>query len=171
MFIYSLPLFFSEMHLGNPLELLLMLTIVSISLLISAPFTEAYQEERTFNYPLYHYILYAWQGQLALWRVFWPFFILLNVGIFTADYAAKAAWISVSSWDDAHFMFFFPSVFWSIAVWRSSENTPSKTSAAYARLMTLLVFCEYGLKILIRQNYTQIFFDCQDSLPDYVSCF
>lgn len=171
MFFYSLPLFFSETHLGSPLELLLLVLTLLVVLLISAPATENYLEEKTANYSLYHYVLYAWQGQLSLWRVFWPFFILLNLGIFTADCSAKSAWISVSSWDDAHFMFFVPSIFWTISVWRNSENTSSQFEAGSTRLMTILVFFEYGVKILIRHQYPQIFFDCQENLVDYISCF
>ena len=171
MFIYSLPLFFSETTLGSPLELLLILITLFVVLLISAPLSENTAEDKPFAYPLYYYVMYAWQGQLALWRVFWPFFLLLNAGIFMADYSAKSAWISVSSWDDAHFMFFVPSIFWSIAVWRSSANTQSRTAMAYARLITILVFFEYGLKILIRHEYARIFFNCQDNLVDYISCF
>jgi hypothetical protein len=171
MFIYSLPLFFSETGLGSPLELFLIALILFIILLLSVPYPDNTHVDRPFNYPLYNYILFAWQGQLALWRVFWPFFILLNGGIFAADYSVKSAWISVSSWDDAHFMFFLPSLFWAIAVWRNSENTNSPIGAAYARLMSLSVFFEYGLKLLIRHDYASLFFGCQDGVIDYLSCF
>lgn len=171
MFVYSLPFFFTETGLGNPLELFLIMLILCVVLLISAPYPEEDFVAGAFPYRLYDYLVLAWQGQLGLGRVFWPFFILVNGGIFGADYAVKAAWISVSSWDDAHFMFFFPSVFWCIAVWRNSPNSASRLSIAYARLLSLSVFLEYGLKLLIRREYAAIFFDCQDSLVDYISCF
>ncbi len=171
MFFYSLPLFFNETQIGTPLELFLLLITLWGALLISAPNTDNYTEETSPRYSLYQFILQAWQGQLALWRVFWSFFILLNLGIFSADYSAKAAWISVSSWDDAHFMFFVPSIFWTIAVWRNSENSTSRLEIGSMRLMTILVFFEYALKTFIRHQYPQIFFDCQENLVDYISCF
>lgn len=171
MFIYSLPLFFTYANLGTPLELFAIAAILFAALLVGAPFPEENLEDRGFNYPLYFYFLYAWSGQLNLWRVFWPFFIILNVGFFITDYQTKAGEISVSSWDDLHFMFFFPSIVWTIAVWRSSANTSKKIWAAYARLLTLAVFFEYGLKIFIRSHYANIFFECQEKMMDYMSCF
>lgn len=171
MFIYSLPFFFTYTNFGSPLELFAIVVILFVALLLSAPFPDEEFEERPVNASLYFYFLYAWAGQLSLWRVFWPFFIILNAGLFITDYQTKAGEISVSSWDDLHFMFFFPSIFWSIAVWRSSANTSKKNWAAYARLLTLAVFFEYGLKIFIRSEYPQIFFNCQDRLLDYLMCF
>ena len=171
MFIYSLSLLFTYLNLGSPFELLAIALIMFITLFISAPFPDELFEDRPFNYPLYFYFLYAWAGQLSLWRVFWPFFIILNAGIFITDYQAKAGEISVSSWDDLHFMFFFPSLYWTIAVWRSSANTTKKIWAAYARLATLTVFFEYGLKIWIRNEYPNVFFECQEKMMDYMSCF
>jgi hypothetical protein len=173
MFIYSLPLFFTYTSFGSPFELLAILLVLFAALFISAPYPDEIFEERPFSHSLYlyYYFLHAWAGQLNLWRVFWPFFIVLNLGIFITDYQAKAAEISVSSWDDLHFMFFFPSIFWTISVWRSSANTSKKIWAAYARLITLTVFLEYGLKIFIRSVYPNIFFECQEKMMDYMSCF
>lgn len=171
MFIYSLPLFFSYINLGSPFELLAIAFVLFIVLYISAPFPDEGFEDRPFNYPLYFYFLYGWAGQLSLWRVFWPFFVILNAGLFITDYQAKAGEISVSSWDDVHFMFFFPSLWWAIMVWRSGANTSKKIWAAYSRLAALAVFFEYGLKILIRNDYPNIFFECQEKMMDYMSCF
>ena len=171
MFIYSLPLFFTYLNFGSPLELFAIVAILFVALLLSAPFTDDSLEDKPFNYPVYYYLIYAWTGQLSLWRVFWPFFVLLNIGLLSADYQTKAGEISVSSWDDLHFLFFFPSIFWTIAVWRSSASTSKKIWAAYARLLTLAVFFEYGLKIVIRSKYPAIFFECQEKMMDYMSCF
>lgn len=173
MFIYSLPLFFTYTDIGSPLELLAITLILFVTLFISAPFPDESFEEIPVNRSLYlyYYFLQASVGQLSLWRVFWPFFIILNLGLFITDYQAKAAEISVSSWDDLHFMFFFPSIFWTVAVWRSSANTSKKIWATYARLATLAVFFEYSLKIFIRSEYPNIFFECQEKMMDYMSCF
>lgn len=173
MFIYSLPLFFTYTNFGNPLELFGIVVILFLALLLSAPFPNEGFEEKPLNPSLYlyFYFLYAWTGQLSLSKVFWPFFTILNLGLFITDYQAKASEISVSSWDDLHFMFFFPSIFWTVAVWRSSANTSKKIWAAYARLFTLAVFFEYGLKIFIRSEYPNVFFECQEKMMDYMSCF
>lgn len=171
MFIYSLPLIFAYTDLGGPFELLAIVVILFAALFIGAPFPEDSLEDKPFNYPLYQYFLYAWTAQLSLWRVFWPFFLLLNISFYAADYMSRTGELSVSSWDDVYFMFFFPSLCWSIATWRSSANTSAKVWAAYARLMTLAVFFEYGLKIFIRSEYPQIFFNCQDRVMDYLICF
>jgi hypothetical protein len=171
MFIYSLPLFFSYASLGTPLELLAILGVLFAALLLSAPYPEGIPDLTPTDTSLYAYLVYAWTAQLGLGRVFWPFFMLLNLGLFVTDYQAKTGEISVSSWDDLHFMFFFPSIFWSIAVWRSSVNTSKRIWAAYARLLTLAVFFEYGLKVFIRSEYPDIFFECQEKMMDYMSCF
>lgn len=173
MFIYSLPLFFTYTRIGSPFELLAIVLVLFVALFISAPFPDERFEETPLNSSLYlyFYFLYGWAGQLSLWRVFWPFFVILNLGLFITDYQAKTGEISVSSWDDLHFMFFFPSVFWTIAVWRSGANTQKKLWAAYARLVTVTVFFEYGLKIFIRSEYPNIFFECQEKMLDYMSCF
>jgi hypothetical protein len=171
MFIYSLPLLFNEMNIGNPLELWAIVIILAIVLQISAPFPDESFINNPCPYSIYLYCIYAWSAQLSLRLVFWPFFILFNIGIYAADYLAKIGDISISSWDDVHFMFFFPSLLWSITVWRSSENTHSRFFATGARLMTLAVFFEYCLKLSIRSQYTPLFFNCEDKLLDYISCF
>lgn len=171
MFIYSLPLFFSYTDFGTPLELFAIAAVLFVALLLSAPFPNNNLEDQPFNYPLIDYFIYAWTAQLPLWRIFWPFFLILNAGFYAADYAVKAGELTVSSWDNLYFMFFFPSIWWLIAVWRSSENTAAKVWAASARLMTLAVFFEYGLKAFIRSEYPQVFFECQDKLMDYLMCF
>jgi len=35
----------------------------------------------------------------------------------------------------------------------------------------LAVFFEYGLKLIIRQDYPRVFFECQEIALDYASCF
>ncbi len=171
MFFYSLPFFFSYTDFGSPLELFAIVAVLFVVLLLSAPLPDESFEHRPIHYPLYYYLVYAWIGQLSLWRVFWPFFLLLNLVLLTADYQGKAGEISVSSWDNLHFVFFLPSIFWTMAVWRSSANTSKKIWAAYARLASIAVFFEYGLKLFIRSEYANVFFECQDKMLDYISCF
>jgi hypothetical protein len=91
--------------------------------------------------------------------------------LYSADTLAKAGMLTVSSWDDVHLMLLLPIVWWTTAVWRCSANTNLRVWAAFARLLTLSVFFEYGLKLLIRIDYPRIFFGCEELLLDYGSCF
>ncbi len=125
------------------------------------------KSERTF----YKYLLEAWTGQLQLWFVFWPFFILLNVTLFSIDTLAQQGEFTVSSWDEIHFILATPVICWTIAVWRNSVNTSFRFWGAAARLMTVMIFFEYGLKLIIRRDYPRIFFACKEIMLDYSGCF
>ena len=167
MFIYSLPLFFSSIGLASPLELLIIFMALFVVLFISSPLcADNFQKLNLDNY-----LLSAWSGSVALKWVFWPFFLLLNACLYTADTLAKAGMLTVSSWDDVHFMLLLPVVWWTTAVWRCSANTPLRAWMACTRLLTLAVFFEYGLKLLIRIDYPRLFFGCEELLLDYGSCF
>lgn len=171
MFSHSLSLFFVHLNMGSFLELSIIFATLWGVLYISAPFVDGIIEDKKFNYPLYYYCLYAWTAKLALWRVFWPFFIVLNIGIYAADYAMNIGAFTVSSWDDIHFMLFVFGCFWTVVVWRNSINCLSQVWMASARLMTLAMFFEFGVKIVMRVYYPQILFDCTDRALDYLVCF
>ncbi len=171
MFFYSLSIFFNQMNLGTPLELAAIVMIITFALYLSTPFPDNHFIAKSNPFSIYSYCVYAWSAQLSLQAVFWPFFILFNFGIFTADYLAKAGEISMSSWDDIHLMLLLPSLIWSISVWRSSANAQSRWLMTLTRLLTITVGFEYLLKALIRAEYTPLFFNCEDKLVDYISCF
>ncbi len=167
MFIYSLPLFFSPIGLASPVELLMIFMALFVVLLISSPLCADNLQKQSLD----NYLFAAWSGSLALKRVFWPFFVILNACLYTADTLAKAGMLTVSSWDDVHLMLLLPIVWWTTAIWRCSANTGLRFWAACARLLTLAVFFEYSLKLLIRMDYPRIFFGCEELLLDYGSCF
>jgi hypothetical protein len=167
MFIYSLPLFFTHTGLASPLELLIIFLILFIILFICSPLDGVNIQEQSFD----NYLFAAWSGRLALKWVFWPFFLILNVSLYAADTLTKAGMLTVSSWDDVHLMLLLPIVWWTTAVWRCSGNVLLRVWAASARLLTLAVFFEYSLKLLIRIDYPRIFFGCEELLLDYGSCF
>lgn len=173
MFIYSIPILFLHVQLGSPLELLSIILLLMLVLYIATPFDPSYagQGGELFSLSFYHYLLYAWIGQLRLWVVFWPFFIVLNISLFVTDWLARQGKFTVSSWDEIHFILATPIILWTIVVWRNSINTRLPYIAALARLMTLSVFFEFAVKLLIRQDYPRIFFSCQDILLDYAACF
>lgn len=171
MFIYSLPLFFTHTNFGSPLELSIIFITLFMVLYISAPFTDVEREDKPFNGSLYNYCLYAWTARLALWRVFWPFFLLLNFGLYGADYAVRTGIFTVSSWDDIHFMLFVAGTFWSMGVWRNSINSDSRIWMAVARLMTLAMFLEFMVKTVLRINSPRMLFNCTERILDYLVCF
>lgn len=174
MFIYSFPVLLSHIQLGTPIEFLSIILLLTVVLYISSPYdpsADNIESGKLWSLSFYQYLLFAWLGQLKLWLVFWPFFILLNICLFLTDWLATHGKFTVSSWDEVHFILATPVIFWTIIVWRNSINTRLRFNATMARLMTLAVFFEFGLKLLIRKDYPRIFFACQDILLDYASCF
>lgn len=167
MFFYSLPILFNDIHLVNPIECLLMAVAVFVALYIIAPPPEKNWQQQPFD----SFLLTSWLGGVSLYWVFWPFFIFSNASLFTADVMAKTGAITVSSWDEIHFILLLTVVWWTISVWRCSANTQARIWSALARFATLAVFVEYALKMLIRIDYPRIFFNCEDILLDYGSCF
>lgn len=174
MFIYSLPIFFGYMQFGTPAEYVgVMGFFLSILYLVTA--VDLGFKERQWgvvsDLTLYKYLVDSWIGMVKLWLVFWPFFISLNLALFFCDTLAKAGMLSVSSWDEIHFILLTPVILWTIMVWRNSLNTCSRHWGVGARFMTLTVFFEYALKLIIRKDYPRIFFECQEITLDYVACF
>ncbi len=173
MFIYSLPIFFIHIQLGSPLELFAIILLLMAVLYAVTAFDPSFngEGEPLFSLSLYRYLLYGLIGNLKLWVAFWPFFILLNISLFITDWLAVHGKFTVSSWDEIHFILVTPIIFWTIVVWRNSINTSLPLSGALARLMTVFVYFEFALKLLIRKDYPRIFFSCQDILLDYAACF
>lgn len=162
------------MQMGTPIELIAITLLLYGVLYISTScmsLSDKFQCVELSGLTLYKYLQHAWNGELRLWLVFFPFFIFLNLILFATDTIARQGHFSVSSWDEIHFILVMPVIFWTISVWRNSYNTYSRFWAAATRLMTLAVFFEYGLKLLIRKDYPRILFQCQEMTLDYASCF
>ncbi len=167
MFFYSLPILFNDIQIVSPIELLIMLSGIFVALYISAPNPDKEWQPQAFE----SYLMASWFGGISLQWVFWPYFLLLNACLLAADALAKAGKITVSSWDEIHFVLLFTFIWWTTSIWRCSSNTESRLWAALARLTTIAVLIEYGLKLAIRIDYPRIFFNCEDILLDYGSCF
>jgi hypothetical protein len=133
MFFYSLPIFFNDIKLASPIECLLMAVAVFVALYISAPPPEQNWRQQPFD----SFLLTSWLGGVSLYWVFWPFFIFLNSGLFAADLMAKTGAITVSSWDEIHFILLFTVAWWVTSVWRCSGNTQARIWAALARFLPL----------------------------------
>lgn len=167
MFFYSLPILFNDIKLVNPFEFFLLVVTTLAVLYATAP-----QPELSWQQPPYErFVFESWVGGVSLFWVFWPYFILLNASLLTADILAKAGKITVSSWDEIHFALLLTAIWWTISIWRCSSNTALRIWPALARLTTISVFIEYALKLLIRIDYPRIFFNCEEILLDYGSCF
>jgi hypothetical protein len=167
MFIYSLPLFFTSINLASPIELLIIFTVLLGLLFLTFPDYENNVNSKLLD----NFLFSAWCGHAPLLWAFWPFFVILNACLYSADILAKSALITVSSWDEIHFVLILPICWWITAVWRCSKNTQTRIWGACARLMIFAVFFEYALKLLIRIDYPRLFFACEEVLLDYSSCF
>ncbi len=171
MFYFTLPIIFNHSKLLKPGELLSIGLALLLILYISSPDPDPIEQNHSVNTTFYQYLFSAWSGNLSLWLVFWPFFILLNCCLSLVDYLAISGAFTVSSWDTWHLMLFTPILGWCIAIWRSSGNTRLRFWSASARLMTFAILLEYFLKTIIRIQYPRIFFNCQELFLDYGGCF
>ena len=174
MFIYSLPILFTHIQMGTPFEFIVVILFLLIILYIATAVDSNFKETKwgaVSDLTLYSYLYDSWTGMVKLWLVFWPFFIIINLSLLAADSLAKNGSITVSSWDEIHFILLTPVIFWTIIVWRNSLNTCSRYWAVGARFMTLTLFFEYALKLIIRRDYPRIFFECQEIALDYAACF
>jgi hypothetical protein len=167
MFIYSIPILFETIRLLSPTEALFIVAGIFIIVWMLTPASKGHAGKLTFE----HYLLSGWTGTQALLTVFWPFFLLLNVSLLAADILAKNGFFTVSSWDDVHFVLLLPIIWWTVSVWRCSAETRYRIGGAFARFVTLGVFFEYALKMVIRIEYPRVFFNCEELLLDYGSCF
>jgi hypothetical protein len=113
MFIYSLPLFFAHIGLASPLELLIIFMALFVVLFISSPLCRENLQKQS----LANYLYAAWSGSVELKWVFWPFILILNACLYSADTLAKAGMLTVSSWDDVHLMLLLSFVWGITAVW------------------------------------------------------
>ncbi len=174
MFIYTLPILFSHLQFGSPLEIVFVFVFLYAVLFISSASSSVNNQQECIplsGLTMYEYLLCAWTGQLKLWHVFWPFYIILIISLFLFDTLAIQGNFTVSSWDEVHFIFITPVIFWTIAVWRNSYHTKSRFWIAGARLITLSVIFEYVLKLIIRIEYPRVFFACKEIMLDYAGCF
>ncbi|WP_374089364.1 hypothetical protein [Methylomicrobium lacus] len=167
MFIYSLTILFNQINLLSPAEALFMMAGLFVVVWILAPDPDI--GFRSLSYD--NYLFSSWIGGQGLSTVFWPFFLVLNAVLFSADWLVKSGQLTVSSWDDVHFVLLLPIIWWTVSIWRCSANTRFRLYGAGARFITVAVFLEYVLKLYIRAEYPRLFFNCEELLLDYGSCF
>lgn len=172
MLIYTLYFILTGTDLISPLELLALLSGLYIMLYLTAPVPGQRPEvDLPENPGLRDIMLYAWHGQLELKRAFWSFFIILNIALLIDDFLVTHGLFSVSSWQDVLIMLACASILWIVSVWRCSALTESRIWSAFARFATLGAVADFALRIFIWAEYPREFFQCQEVLLDYSSCF
>ncbi len=171
MFVNTLPLIFLYTTLATPEELLVIVLGMFSVIYVSVPDPDTHWQQKPRVFSFRAYLLQGWTGNMELWKIFWPYFLLLNASLLLFDNLVKNSQISVSSWDTLHFVMISPTLWWGMAIWRCSDKTQRRLWGACARMMVAAVFFEYLLKLWIRIKIPQIFFNCQDHLLDFVTCF
>jgi len=167
MFIYSLSILFNQINLLSPAEALFIMAGLFVIVWVLAPTPDGEFRSLSFD----NYLFSCWLGGQGLIIVFWPFFGVLNAVLFSADWLVKSGQLTVSSWDDVHFVLLLPTIWWTVSIWRCSPNARFRLYGAGARFITVAVFLEYALKMYIRAEYPRLFFNCEELLLDYGSCF
>ncbi len=172
MLIYTLYFILTGTDLISPLELMALLGGIYILLYLTAPVPGQHPEiELPKQAGLRDYMLYAWHGQLPLKSAFWSYFIILNIALVVDDFLVTHGLFSVSSWQNILVMTASAAVLWVVSVWRCSAMTESRVWSAFARLATLGAIADFALRVFVWVEYPREFFQCQELLLDYSSCF
>lgn len=172
MFINTLALIIAQDGLFGFVDMFVVAVCLYAVLYISAPFPE--QESSVSSLPAegaYQYLLAGWLGEFRLWHIFWPFFVLLNGALYGADYWVWSGGISVSSWWNIHFILAAPVLWWAVGIWRSSAKTDSRIWSALSRLLVFGAAAEFGMRLYIYVKLPRQFFNCEELMLDYFSCF
>lgn len=169
MFIDSLPPIFAFTDLILPLEFFLFLVLIFGAVFFAAPQPNKFWIEP--KQPNLYLILEAcWLGQAALWRAFWPFFILVNMVFFYIDYRTSNISFTIASWRTVHLILFLPCIWWLTSVWKCSTNTRNKIWCSCARSVTIYFMIDYFLRLLISVKYPNLFFDCELLAIEFGDC-
>lgn len=169
MFIKTLPIIFTYTSLFSLAEAVIFLTAVFFLVYFYTPEVNKHWINKDSN-SLYQSLFSAWLGQSALWRAFWPFFLLVNIILYYIDYRINNVTYTIASWRTVHGMLFLPAIWWTTSVWRCSGNTRHKIWSSAARTITLCLFLEYILRFIISTQYPNSFFDCRLLIMELGDC-
>ncbi len=173
MLINALTSFLSFADLISPWEVILILLatayIVYFLTPSSIPNTD-YAADSPPDTGIYMYLQSAWLGRLSLMCAFLPFYILFNSVLFYIDYRVANSSYTMASWVTMHIILAIPVLWWTIAVWRCSNNT-TRPWASVSRFITITVYYEYLLRFIIRYYYPKIWFNCQQLVIELGHCF
>jgi len=169
MFINTFSILFNLIGLVSEIEAGLFLAAVFLLVYFSAP-AKGYSRTARHDKNLYDYLYSAWQGKAELWRVFWPFFGLVNAALIYIDYRVMNVTYTIASWKTVHGMLFLPIIWWILGVWRCSLNTRHKMWAVLARTATVYFILELLLRLVISGFYPTTLFDCRLLVMQYGDC-
>jgi len=173
MLINTLSAFFAYTNLINALEtgLILLVTWSMVYMLIPGKSVDSEPESIAVNpdNDIYMYLQSAWLGRETLLRAFLPFFIILNGTLMYADYRSNNGTYTIASWLTILVILAIPTMWWTIAVWRCSIGA-NRLWASIARLLTITVYYEAVLRLLIGYYYPTIWFNCQQLIIEYGDC-
>lgn len=169
MFLNTFSILINLIGLASEIELGLFLATILGLVYFSAP-ANGYSRASRHYKNLYDYLYSAWLGKAELWRVFWPFFVLVNAAFVYIDYRVMAVTYTIASWKTVHGMLFLPIAWWILGVWRCSLNTRHKLWAVLARTATVYLVLELLLRFVISYFYPATLFDCRLLVMEYGDC-
>ncbi len=156
MFINTLPIIFTYTSLFSLIEAIIFLAaIFFLVYFYTSEINKSWSNKH--GNSVYQFLYSAWLGNSALWRAFWPFFLLINVILYYIDYRIMNVTYTIASWKTVHGMLFLPIIWWTTSVWRCSGNTRHKIWSSAARTITLYLY----FRIYITLYY-------QHSIPQYL---
>ncbi|NOT83199.1 MAG: hypothetical protein HOP02_00130 [Methylococcaceae bacterium] len=169
MFLTTLPILFGFTHLISPLELSLFLLALLAAVFLITPTIDNDNIVDPYS-SFYLYLHAAWLGRMSLWRVFWPFFILINIIFVYIDYRIANNTYTIASWKTVHGMVFLPIVWWTVAIWRCSAHAAAKYWGNAARVISLYLAIELILRFIISTQFPHLLFNCEMLLLEYGDC-
>ena len=169
MFITTLPILFAFTHLISPLEIIIFFLAIFITVYMINPAIQV----RPAAMPeggLYDFLYAAWMGEVPLRWAFWPFFILVNCAFLYIDYRIDTDTYTVNSWKTMHLIFFLPTVWWVLSVWRSSAKCSTKFWSSAARAVTIYLMFDFIIRVVLSFKYPTTLFSCRLLLIEYGDC-
>jgi len=169
MFFNTFSILFNLIGLVSAIEAGLFLAAVFFLMYFSTPATGYSRTAKRYK-NLYDYLYSAWLGKAELWRVFWPFFVLVNAVLVYIDYRVMNVTYTIASWKTVHGMLLLPIAWWIFGVWRCSLNTRQKMWAVLARTATVYLVLDLLLRFAISSFYPTTLFDCRLLVMEYGDC-
>ncbi len=177
MLINSLSALFAFTGLINPLEACITLALTFYIVYIFTPKQNS-NDNDAYNLAkitanddtsIYMYIQSAWLGRQSLLRTFLPFFVIFNGALFYADYRVDSGTYTIASWLTMIVILALPVLWWTVAVWRCSAHA-NRLWGCIARFLTIAVYYEYLLRMIIAYYYPNIWFNCQQLVIEFGDC-
>ncbi len=169
MFAVSIP----DLFFYNPLLNLVEFGLVfGTFLLVNTMYAPVLKPDARFFHKehVYEYLKAAWSGHEALWRVFWPFPVIVLLIYAYIDYRTDHITFTIASWRTVHGMLALPFVWWLVSVWQCSANTGYRACSVLARSTALFFVFIACLRVLTSFEYPEELFDCKLLILQYGDC-